>query len=239
MRTSLLVFLLALALVPTASAADAPSRGAFGVVTALSADSITVQPEHDPALTCTVPADKRDAFAALHLAVGQRIAVLCLLDGGRYVLAKISTSAPTPQARERAVEGVVTALSGDSITVKPPSGDALTCALHAVRADGIAVGNRVAAVCRLDGGAYVLAKIRRLAEKPPLPPISRLVKGTVAGVTLEALTVKQANGESVVCAIPRPLRDRVAALHLEAGDAVAALCKRDGGHWVLVQVKRA
>ena len=237
MRTSLIVLILALALVPTASALDAPSRAAYGVITALTAESITVQPEHDGALTCAVPLEKRAAFAELHLAVGGKVGVLCVKVGDRYVLAKISTSAPTPQARERAVEGVVTALSGDSITVKPSSGDALTCALHA-RPVGIAVGNRVGMACRFDGGRYVLAKIRRLPAKPQAP-LSRLVKGTVAAVSAETLTLRQENGESVVCAIPPAARDRVAALHLEPGDHVAAVCKRDGAHWILVELKRA
>lgn len=238
MRTSLIVLILALTLVPTASASDAPSRTAYGVVTALTAEAITVQPEHDAALTCVVRRDKREAFAQLHLAVGAKVGVACVRDGDRYFLAKISTSAPTPQARERAVEGVVTALSGDSITVKPSSGDALTCALRALRADGIAVGNRVGMVCRLDGGRYVLAKIRKLGDKPQ-PPTSRLVKGTVAAISSESLTVKQGNGESVVCGVPPAARDRLAALHLELGDSVAAVCKRDGGRWILVGVTRA
>ena len=168
MRTLLLVLVLVLAfaLIPAASASDGPGRGAVGVVTAVSADSITVQPEHDAALTCGVSADKREAFAALHVAVGQRVAILCVQAGDHYVLAKISTSAPRPQARERAVEGVVTALSGDSITVKPSSGDALTCVVRGVRPVGIAVGNRVGMACAFDGARYVLKKIRRLADRP-------------------------------------------------------------------------
>jgi hypothetical protein len=238
MRTCFLVLVLVLGLIPAASASDGPARGAFGVVTAVSADSITVQPEHDVALSCRVPADKRDAFAALHVAVGQRLAILCVQDGDRYVLAKISVSAPTPQARERAVEGVVTALSGESITVKPSSGDALTCAVRAVRPDGIAVGNRVGMACSFDGARYVLVKVRRLPDKPQ-PPLTRRVKGTLAALSSESLTVKQDNGEAVTCAIPAAARARVTELHLAVGDRVAAACKRDGGRWVLVQLKRA
>lgn len=241
MRTFLLVLGLTFALVPAASAQDAPGRTALGVVTAVSADSITVQPEHDAALTCSVPAERQTAFAALHVAVGQRLAVYCVRDGDHYVLAKISNSAPTPQARERAVEGVVTVLSGDSITVKPSSGDALTCAIRAVRADGVRLGNRVGLACRMDGGGYVLVKIRKLADRPqpPTPPLARLVKGTVAALGSDSVTVKQDNGESVVCSIPPAAREAVAALQLQVGDHVAALCKRDAGRWILVQVKRA
>jgi|SRR5919198_3633336 translation initiation factor IF-1 len=238
MRTFLLVLALSLALIPAASASDGPGRGAFGVVTAVSADSITVQPEHDAGLTCRVSADKRDAFAALHVAVGQRVAILCVQDGNQYVLAKISTSAPRPQARERAVEGVVTALSGDSVTVKPSSGDALTCAVGAVRPVGIAVGNRVGMACAFDGARYVLVKIARVPDKPQ-PPLTRVVRGTVAALSSDSLTVTQENGESVACAIPPGARDRVRELHLAVGDRVVAACTRDGGRWVLAGLKRA
>ena len=180
MRTFLASLVLVVALVPAASAAaqDQPGRAAFGTITALSADSLTVQPEHGAALTCAVPAEKQRAFAKLNLVVGQRVGIRCVEKRDGYVLVQIKLSPPPP---------------------------------------------------RRDGG-----------DGHGKPPVGvRLVTGTLTALSADSLTIKQQNGESVTCGIPPKQREAVAALGLEVGDHVLAGCRRDGGRWLLVGIKRA
>jgi hypothetical protein len=78
-----------------------------------------------------------------------------------------TTPAPTPPAptnpERREARGVVTALSGDGVTVKPDAGgDAIRCRItratdSTAAAAKLSLGAHVGIVCRRDGDGYVLS----------------------------------------------------------------------------------
>jgi hypothetical protein len=152
-----------------------------GAVTANSGASITVS-SADRSLTCAIVGTKAQA-AILRWGTGARAAMACKPSKSGYVLWKLMrvgvkegtttttpattttetrTTMPPPQQLRQAA-GVVVGLRADGVGVKPDAGgEALTCAItpapdSQTAASKLSLGARVAIVCRLDGGRYVLS----------------------------------------------------------------------------------
>jgi hypothetical protein len=153
-----------------------------GTVTANSGASITVS-SADRSLTCAIAGTKAQA-AILLWGTGARAAMACKPSKGGFVLWKLMrlgvkegtttttpattttetrTAVPPPPQQQRQAAGVVVGLRADGVGVKPDAGaEALTCAItpapdSQAAASKLSLGARVAIVCRLDGGRYVLA----------------------------------------------------------------------------------
>jgi hypothetical protein len=80
---------------------------------------------------------------------------------------------PASAANGRSVKGVITALSGDAVSVRSANSIVTTCAVTEVspKLDGFAAGDRVKLVCRgRHGGRFVLVRIRHLDAPAPETP---------------------------------------------------------------------
>src|SRR5690349_1673997 len=85
----------------------------------------------------------------------------------------LSFALPASAANGRSVKGVITALSGDAVSVRSANSIVTTCAVtHASpKLDGFAAGDSVKVVCRgRHGSRFVLARIRHLGELPAAAP---------------------------------------------------------------------
>ena len=174
-------------------------RYAEGKLTALSAASVTVAPDSGDALTCAIPPARAGSVAELHLVVGERVRLYCEFADGGYRLAKLArpekpaappvekpaappVEKPQPPATEpqhvtRYVEGTLASLSSVSLTVKPDSGESLTCAIPTGRAGSVselklALGERVRMLCELAGDHAQLVKLAR-PERSTAPPAKK------------------------------------------------------------------
>ena len=78
------------------------------------------------------------------------------------LVAGASAAGGAAQRRDVRVEGAITALSASSITVSPPKGAAVTCAVPSGRTlAGFALQQRVEMRCRRSGDRLVLRKLER------------------------------------------------------------------------------
>ncbi len=85
--------------------------------------------------------------------------------------------ATEPQHVTRYVEGTLASLSSVSLTVKPDSGESLTCAIPTGRAGSVselklALGERVRMLCELAGDHAQLVKLAR-PERSTAPPAKK------------------------------------------------------------------
>jgi hypothetical protein len=71
---------------PTPSPTKSDNRQAIGIVTALSADGVTVKPETGDALRCRITPASDSKAAAAKLTLGARVGIVCRRDGDSYVL---------------------------------------------------------------------------------------------------------------------------------------------------------
>jgi hypothetical protein len=129
----------------TGSALGQSKVEAEGLVTAVSASSLTVQPEHGSAVTFSVPATV-DVSA---VQVGDRVhAKGSLQADGSLQLVRLERQNPHEQsgAQEVEAEGSVTAVDSTSLTIQPKHGSAVTFVVPAgIDVSGVAVGDSVQA----------------------------------------------------------------------------------------------
>ena len=165
----------------TTTTAPTPTRrDARGRVTALGGGAITVTRDGGTSLTCSVT-DGQARSIAEGAPVGTAVLIVCAGEGDRPALLTLqrletstpptTTTSPTttttttapPSTDRRYAKGLVTALSSDSVTVKPDEGgDSLRCRItaasdSAAAAAKLALGAHVGIVCRRDGDSWVLA----------------------------------------------------------------------------------
>jgi hypothetical protein len=172
---------------PTTTAPAQTRRDARGKVSALGSGSITVTRDGGTSLTCMVTDGQAHSIAE-GAPVGTAVLIVCTGDGDHPALLNLqrldsSTPPPTttephpattttpsapappapPSTDRRYAKGIVTALSPDSVTVKPDDGtDSLRCRItpapdSASAAAKLSPGAHVGVVCRPDGGTWVLA----------------------------------------------------------------------------------
>jgi hypothetical protein len=136
-----------------------------------------------------------------------------------------------PQYRE--AHGQVTALSRASLTIKGDS--ELTCELPEKLAGdvlaGFKIGDRVAALCTVDGSRLVLAKLRK--EESPAGNADRQTKegsGAVSAVSGSSITFAAAEGgESVSCVLKEHLAAELVKAGVAVGTKVRFLCVSEAG----------
>ena len=177
---------------PTTTAPPQTRRDARGRVSALGGGTITVTRDDGTSLTCTVTDGQAHSLAE-GAPVGTAVLLVCSGDGDHPALLNLqrldsSTPPPPPTAPQptttttppssapptpgpspspstdrRYAKGLVTALSSDSVTVKPDDGtDSLRCRItpasdSASAAAKLSLGAHVGIVCRPDGSTLVLA----------------------------------------------------------------------------------
>jgi hypothetical protein len=176
---------------PTTTAPPQTRRDARGRVSALGGGTITVTRDDGTSLTCTVTDGQAHSIAE-GAPVGTAVLLVCSGDGDHPALLNLQrldsstppppppTTAPHPTATttappspappptspstdRRYAKGLVTALSSDSVTVKPDDGtDSLRCRItpasdSASAAVKLSLGAHVGIVCRPDGSTLVLA----------------------------------------------------------------------------------
>jgi hypothetical protein len=178
---------------PTTTAPTPTRRDARGKVSVLGGSTITVTRDGGTSLTCTVTDGQAHSIAE-GAPVGTAVLIVCTGDGDHPALLNLqrldsSTPPPTtteprptttttpsapappapPSTDRRYAKGIVTALSPDSVTVKPDDGtDSLRCRItpapdSASAAAKLSPGAHVGVVCRPDGGTWVLAGSTPLA----------------------------------------------------------------------------
>jgi hypothetical protein len=162
---------------------EQPRRDARGKVSALGGGSITVTRDNGTSLTCSVT-DAQAREIATGAPVGTAVVIVCAGDGDHLALVSLqraetntsppATTPPPPPATtppppppttpdRRDARGIVTALSSDSVTVRPDAGgDSLRCRItpaadSASAAAKLSLGAHVGIVCRRDGDGYVLS----------------------------------------------------------------------------------
>jgi hypothetical protein len=140
----------------TAPPAPAPElRKAIGVVSALSATSVTVGD-----LTCSITGATDSLAAAAKLTLGASVGIVCRPDGGRFVLSGatvVQTPAPTPATVSKTAIGTVTALSPTSVTVGDLTCSITTASDSQAAAAKLTLGAKAGILCRPDGGRFVLS----------------------------------------------------------------------------------
>jgi hypothetical protein len=151
-----------------------PKVDARGKVTTLVAGAITVLRPDGSSLVCSIT-DGQLGSIREGAPVGSYVVMVCGGTGDRPALISLqridtatTTTAPaTPKPAPAPVDsrqaiGIVTALSSDGVTVKPSTGDGLSCRITAATdsraaAAKLTLGARVGIVCRRDGDSYVLS----------------------------------------------------------------------------------
>ncbi len=139
---------------------------AEGIVSAVSAGSLTVQTEHGSAVTLVVPA----GFDVSSVKVGDRVHAKGELQGdGSIVLRRLKLQGAQhgPEHSDRIeVEGAVSALVPGSITIQPDHGSPVTFAVPSdLDLSGVAVGDRVEAKgMRNPDGSLTLARLEAKEE---------------------------------------------------------------------------
>lgn len=191
-----------------------------GVVTALSADSVSVKNAHHT-VTCALT-DHSPSLA--HFEIGDRVQVQCRRTAHHLVLAKIRhLSAPASGSNEAEpvkFGGTVTALAPGSISLHDGDRD-LTCTLGDASPStaGLKVGDHARVVCR--NGALV--SVERIAVEPPRPaPAVTTAGGTVTAVSSASLTLHNSEHGDLTCTVSSA-SPSVAEVHV--GDLVHVACK--------------
>ncbi len=154
-------------------------RDARGKVSALGSGIVTVTRPDGSALTCSITDGQLHSLQE-GAPVGAYVLIVCGGTGDHPALISVqridapappTTTAPAPtpppttSPDRRTAIGVVTTLSGDSVTVKPDAGgDALRCRItgatdSAAAAAKLTLGAHVGVVCRRDGDSYVLSGV--------------------------------------------------------------------------------
>jgi hypothetical protein len=145
---------------------------ARGKVTALGSGAITVLRPDGSSLTCSITDGQLHSIQQ-GAPAGSYVVMVCGGTGDHPALISLeridtptTTTAPTTTttapADNRQAIGIVTALSSDGVTVKPSTGDGLSCRITAATdsraaAAKLTLGARVGIVCRRDGDSYVLS----------------------------------------------------------------------------------
>jgi Cu/Ag efflux protein CusF len=127
------------------------------------------------------------------------------------------------------IEGSITALSNDSITVAN-SRRTLTCAVPSTSLiAGFAVGDRVEARCERRDDRRVLV---RLKHEDNEVDVAVEVEGPIAALSLSSIAVGR--GTAIVTCAIRPQRTLSG---FSVGDRVEMKCQADGGQFVLRKLK--
>ena len=160
-RSLLLVLVLALAAVAPAAAHEGWHE-ATGVVSAISATSITVRGDVVPPLaatpnqlTCAVTTGTSPSIPGL--AADDKVYIVCDWVDGRSTLTTL-----VRQSAVRRFSGPITKLSRTSVTVRTAKGPA-TCArtqATAAKLHGMKVGHKVTLVCRRTSAKMVLVDVQ-------------------------------------------------------------------------------
>lgn len=214
-----------------------------GVVTAVSADRLTVQnAAGDATLTCAV--SERLADRVSRLAPGDKVKVVCKRRGGsRAELVSVGPDRSGADERsELKGKGVVVEASADSLTLKLLEHEGtLTCLVPERLAEKVAKlarGDKIAVDCkRGEGGRPELHALERTGagdDKPKGEVVD--IAGVVTAASAASLSVQAEGGRSLTCAVPDGYGEKVAAL--KAGDKLKMACKRRGDNVELLSFAR-
>lgn len=211
-----------------------------GSVIALSASSITIQPEAGQALTCAVSDKLAARIADLHVMAGDRVGATCSLENGALSLQRIREVEQAPR-RTTEAKGTISALSVDSITVKTDEGETLTCGISTQMAVQLALlhlagGDTVSVACQPTDGKQFLVRIKSVQKAEIRSNVE--AKGTLSALSANSLTVTKENGETLTCSFRSQTAAELSSRHFAAGDKVAVHCKRSAGSYALFSITR-
>jgi hypothetical protein len=131
-----------------------------GLLQARTGDAISVRRPDGSMFSCLAPAD----FQLSYFAVGERVSLVCRVDGGTNVLLKAMTDRYRVGADgsvEAYVYGPLTAKTETSVTVTASDGHAITCSVPGgTDLAAFAVGTAVKAQCLKRDGEFRLAYLK-------------------------------------------------------------------------------
>jgi hypothetical protein len=226
LRKVLLSSLVALVVVVPAQANAGKKLAVRGLVVRASAELVTVENfQEDAMLTCRVP--ERLARKASSLKQGDRVRMLCVRHRGRRAeLVGIERLGDKAEARALSAKGVVSERSDASLTVL--GGDqALTCTVPdrlAERVAKVAVGDKVAIVCKqVGGGLPELAAV----ETYGADSVELRAQGAIAELGASGIVVvDKESGKRLACRVPAEKSYKLAGLAV--GELVKIVCQRRG-----------
>jgi hypothetical protein len=207
------------------SVAIAAPRNFTGIVTAVSATSLTVQQSSTVSVSLAI-------LATTKFFEGQKAVGASDLVTGESVSVRLSTGAPMTAARIDIIiiklGGVVTSVSGNAITITVARGFTRTIDVGATTTyteagkpatlSDVMVGFRINATGTVSADQTALE-----ATSVAIPALSHIV-GTVIALSATSLTVQQANGASATLAID------TSTAFFEGKDAVTAAALSTGEH---------